>query len=158
MLWVLFIFVVMNKERYDIVANPNRTLFEFNSDGPNGTIKKEIQYTLVNAGGFFYYNLGFGDLNADTGDINDLSVSDNKDRDKILATVAHTVIQFTEYMPNAVVYAKGSTPARTRLYQMAIARNYNSITELLAVHGRINGQWCPFEKNVNYDAFWVLRK
>jgi hypothetical protein len=47
------IFVTMNKERYDIVANPDRTLFEFNSDGPNGTIKKEIQYTLVNAGRFF---------------------------------------------------------------------------------------------------------
>ncbi|WP_316789598.1 DUF6934 family protein [Pedobacter frigoris] len=148
----------MNKERYDIVANPNRTVFEFNSDGPNGTIKKEIQYTLVNAGGFFYYNLGFGDLNADTGDINDLSVSDNKDRDKILATVAHTVIQFTEHMPNAMVYAKGSTPARTRLYQMAISRNYDNITELLAVHGRVNGRWYQFEKDVNYEAFMALRK
>nr|WP_235884463.1 hypothetical protein [Pedobacter hiemivivus] len=132
-------------------------IYEFESEGPNGRIKKEVQYTMVNLDGFVYYNLGFGDLNIN-GDVDDLSISNNKDRDKILATVAQTVIQFTEYLPNALIYVEGSTPVRTRLYQMAIALNLKDISEFLTIYGLKNRQWHSFEKNTNYEAFLSLRK
>lgn len=131
--------------------------FEFESNGRNGTIKKEVQYTLIDDDGFVY-NLGFGDLNEQTGDIDDLSISNNQDRDKVLNTVAATVLEFTIYFPNAIIYAKGSTPARTRLYQMGIASNLEKINQNLKVFGRINGQWYLFEKNTSYEAFMVLRR
>ena len=71
-----------------------------------------------NANGITYFNLGFGDQDESTGKINDLTISNNSDTDRILATVAATILEFTAHFPDAIVYVKGSTPARTRLYQM----------------------------------------
>lgn len=148
----------MHKDCYPYLSNANRLDFEFESKGRNGKIKKEIRYTLRNENGFVFYNLGFGDLNPQTGEINDLSISDNQDRDRILATVASTVLEFTKYFPDALVFATGSTPARTRLYQMALSANLKEINQYLRIFGSIEGSWYEFEKNVNYDAFLVLRR
>lgn len=50
--------------------------------------------------------------------IDDLSRTDNNDRDKILATVASTVIDMVALMENIAIYAEGSTPARTILIKL----------------------------------------
>ncbi len=148
----------MNLERYEYSVNNDYQQFEFESIGPKGTIKKIVSFRLINIDGVTYINLGFGDENLISGGINDLSVSNNKDRDKILATIAATVMDFTAIFSDMMVYAKGSTPARTRLYQMGIAANFSEISSLLNVYGFLNGQWHKFEKNINYEAFFVLRK
>ena len=57
-----------------------------------------------------------------------------------------------------MVYAKGSTPARTRLYQMGINSNWSEIEPLMLVLGFVDGKWEIFKKNVNYEAFLVQRK
>ncbi len=90
--------------------------------------------------------------------IYDNVITNNQDREKILATVASTVLEFTRHFPDVMVYAKGSTPARTRLYQMGIVANWNEIEPLLYVYGFYKDNWLPFEKNVNYEAFLALRK
>jgi hypothetical protein len=70
-----------------------------------------------------------------------------------------TVLEFTQRFPDVIVYAKGSTPARTRLYQIGISANWSEIEPLLHVFGyEQNRGWVPFKKNVNYDAFLVRRK
>ncbi|MFI5196687.1 MAG: DUF6934 family protein [Chitinophagales bacterium] len=148
----------MNLERYEYVVNEMLLDYEFESDGPKGKIKKLVSYVPQNVGGITYFNLGFGDLNVETGKINDLAISDNKDTEKILVTIAATVLEFTQHFPDIMVYAKGSTPARTRLYQMGIAANWNEIKIALKVFGFVNGKWQPFEKNVNYEAFLAIRK
>ncbi len=148
----------MDIEKYDYVINEMLLDYEFESDGPRGKIKKLVSFVPQNVGGTTYFNLGFGDLIVETGKINDLSVSDNKDTQKILATIAATVLEFTNHFPDMMVYARGSTPARTRLYQMGITANLTEIEPLLKVFGFINGKWQPFEKNVNYEAFLALRK
>jgi hypothetical protein len=110
-------------------------------------------------GGITYFNLGFGDLNPKTGKIDDLAITNNHDREKILATIAATVLEFTKHFPDVMLYAKGSTPARTRLYQIGIAANWNEIEPLLYVFGyEPKNVWQPFGKNVNYYAFLVKRK
>ena len=148
----------MNKDQYPLEANTNGMEFEFVSEGPNGKIRKVVIFTLVDDYGFFYYNLGFGDLNEKTGQLDDLSISNNEDRAKILATVARTVLEFTTYFPKAIIVAKGSSTSRTRLYQMGLASNLKDIEELLNVVGFINAKWLRFEPNVNYEAFMVYRK
>ena len=148
----------MNKESYDLTGNPNHMEFQFVSAGPNGKIKKAIIYTLRINQDFIFYNLGFGDLNDETGTLDDLSQSNNGDRDKILATVAQTVLEFTNYIPGAIVYAEGSTPARTRLYQMGLASSLEEIEKIFDIYGLVGGEWLPFERNVNYNAFMVYRK
>jgi len=148
----------MNLDHYDINANSSFLDFEFNSEGPNGIIKKVVRFSPKNSNGVTYFNLGLGDLDLSTGTINDQSISNNKDRDKILATVASIVLVFTEQYPDAIVYAKGSTPVRTRLYQMGICSNWKEINHVLYVYGFVNRKWEPFEKGINYSAFLVMHK
>jgi len=148
----------MNLEKYPIKTNAGYLDFEFDSEGPNGIIKKVVRFSPQNSNGVTYFNLGFGDLDPRTGEINDLSKSNNNDRDKILATVAATVLVFTEHFPDVMVYAQGSTQARTRLYQMGIASNWEEINNLLYVYGFIKGEWTEFRSDTNYDAFLVMRK
>ena len=132
--------------------------FEFESDGPNGRIKKVVRYSPQNANGVTYFNLAFGDWNRETRKIDDSAVSNNKDKERILATVAATVLEFTAHFPDVMVYAKGSTPARTRVYQMGISARWLEIESVLLVFGFRNGVWQSFQKSVNYGAFLATRK
>jgi hypothetical protein len=149
----------MNLSIYKFSASDTFLDFEFESAGPKGKIRKIVRYSPQNAGGITYFNLGFGDLNPKTGKIDDLAVTNNQDREKILATIAATVLEFTRHFPDVIVYAKGSTPAGTRLYQIGISANWSDIEPLLHVFGyEQNKGWESFRKNVNYQAFLVKRK
>jgi hypothetical protein len=92
------------------------------------------------------------------GEIDHFAISDSQDTELVLATVAATVLEFTSHFPDAIVYAKGSTSSRTRLYQIGISSNWIAIEPLLHVYGFTNGSWQPFKKNINYEAFLVIRK
>ncbi len=148
----------MQLERYEYSTNETFLDFEFESNGPNGEIKKIVRFSPANANGRTYFNLVLGDWNEETRTIDDAAISDNQDTERILATVAATVLDFTEQFPDVIVFAKGSTPARTRLYQMGISANLKEIDHLLQVYGLQNRKWEPFRKNVNYDAFLAVRK
>lgn len=107
--------------------------------------------------GINIYNLGFGDLDEKTGVISDFSVSNNADTEKILATVAHIAHNFTEIYLSTAIFIKGTTPARTRLYQMKISEHWNTIKTLFEVQGLRKEQWELFQKGINYNAFLARR-
>ena len=90
--------------------------------------------------------------------LDDAAISDNKDTLKILSTIAAVVLEFTNQFPDILVYAKGSTPARTRLYQMGITGNWKEIDSVMEVFGFVAGNWESFKKNTNYEAFLAKRK
>ena len=146
----------MGNEMYELEETLNGLTFEFTSVGPKGKIPKLVVYSKVHSKGI--YNLGFGDKDPNTGAINDFVITDNKDSQKVLATVASTVYYFTHRYPKAVIVAKGSTKARTRLYQMGISNNLEEITPDFKVLGRKEGTWQRFEKNVQYDMFLITLK
>lgn len=148
----------MNLDRYSFETNESFLDFEFESDGPKGKIKKVVRFSPQNANGITFFNLGFGDVNPETGSVDDLSKSNNGDREKILATIAHIVLDFTAHFPDVMVYAQGSTASRTRLYQIGIANNFDEIEPILNVYGFSGSGWQAFEKSVNYEAFLVVRK
>lgn len=148
----------MNDEFYPYRASESYLNYEFFSVGPKGKIRKVVRFTPRNAGGVTYFNLGFGDWNEIKKRIDDRIISNNQDRDKILATVALTVLEFTDHFPDVWVYAQGSTSSRTRLYQMGVSKHWENIKPLLHVFGYLGGQWQPFRKSVNYEAFIVRRK
>src|SRR5438093_100733 len=110
----------------------NATVFEFTSTGPKGDIKKIIQFTPTNAKNVF--NLAFGNIRED-GTIDDNTTSDNKDRDKILATIAAAVYDFTERFPGSYIFFTGSSNERTRLYRMAISLNYEELADSFDIWG-----------------------
>ncbi|MGK6353507.1 DUF6934 family protein [Parapedobacter sp. DT-150] len=54
---------------------------------------------------------------------------------------------------------RSSTAARTRLYQMNILAYWKEITEAsYVVQGYLNGDWQPFEKGINFEAFIIRKK
>ena len=143
----------MNIDKYALKASKNYISFEFVSEGKNGRIQKKIVFTFVEE--FNVWNLGFGDVNNMTGEINDLVKSDNGDSEKILATVAQSVIIFTNYHPDSLVFAEGSTPIRTRLYRIGISQNFEEISETFLVWGLLKNEWHPFEKNTDYQVITI---
>jgi hypothetical protein len=108
--------------------------------------------------GTTFFNVAFGHWNEGTGELDDKVVSNNNDATKILATVAATVIEFLTHFSDMPVIARGSTPARTRLYQISISANLAEIEAVLLVYGWIDDRWERFQKNRNYDAFFVRLK
>jgi hypothetical protein len=149
----------MNIEQYNIEVSEDFLEFNFFSQGPKGAIKKVVRFTKVKAGQFTYYNLGFGDWNEKENRIDDFVVSDNKDAEMVLATVAATAIDFSNHFSDAIIYAKGSTPSRTRRYQMGINKYWKEIQPLFEVFGLLeNVGFEAFESGRNYSAFVVRRK
>ena len=147
----------MNLERYDYSADETYLEYEFVSDGPNGRIAKIVRYTKIDQEGKIF-NLGFGDKSASTGLISDLTISNNRDRDKVLATVVATLGDFNTVYPNASIYVEGSTASRTRLYQMGLNLHWSEISRLYEVYGAKDDRFELFKGNVNYDAFLVKPK
>lgn len=147
----------MLADRYNVKAAADLTSFEFESIGPKGAVQKVVRYTEINLKGF--YNLGFGDKDPLTGFLSDLSVTNNNDSQKVLATVAATLYAFTDFYIGATVIATGSTEARTRLYRMGISNNLTKIEADFIILGLTESQnWEKFQKNVTYGAFLVSRK
>ncbi|MHA4808777.1 DUF6934 family protein [Flavitalea flava] len=99
-----------------------------------------------------------GDWIDDKESFDDKVVTNNHDRDKVLATIAAIVIYFMEENPNAILFVKGSTPSRTRLYQMGINKYLNEISELFVIQGYKFGIWELFEKSKSYSSFLLRNK
>ena len=148
----------MNKPKYFYKTEREFTIYEFVSEGPKGRIPKMVEYTETATKNV--YNLAFGDYDEITKSINDLSVTNNGDSLKVLATVASTIYAFFDKHPNAYVVATGSTNVRTRLYRMGITNNLAEITEDFIVYGFTTekGTWDEFEIGEDYEAFLITKK
>ena len=146
----------MRDESYQLKSTPSFMSFEFVSEGPKGRIPKLVKYTETSVKNV--YNLGFGDKMGEEDDFNDMTISDNKDSGRVLATVAETVYFFTNKFPNASVVATGSTFARTRLYRIGISNYLEEIQKNFKVSGFINGDLEDFKKNRDYSIFLIKRK
>jgi hypothetical protein len=146
----------MITDEYALRIDDDHKRFKFISEGPKGFILKGIQYEETAIPGV--YNLGFGDLNELTDEIDDLVVTNNGDSQKVLATVARTLFFFTDHYPDTFIYATGSTLGRTRLYRIGITNNLLLIEKDFYVLGIKGDDVLLFEKNGTYDGFLVKRK
>jgi hypothetical protein len=146
----------MKLDRYEFEFGDDLTKFEFVSEGKKGRVNKIVHFQQSISPGI--YNLAFGDKDPATENIDDLVVTNNGDTEKILATVAVAVYRFTERFPGALIYATGSTNARTRLYRMLINKYFDIALESFTIFGKFQDQWEKYEKNKNYQAFAAQRK
>ena len=145
----------MNLPKYPLSSSDNLMTFEFISEGPKGLIHKIVKYQPMYLKDT--YNLVFGDKDHSTGNVDDLVISNNKDSEKVLASVVSTVYAFTDKFPEAWIYATGSTKSRTRLYRMGITKFLSEVEENFEVLGDFNDNWETFRKDVEYDGFLVRR-
>jgi hypothetical protein len=148
----------MDVRGYDIKMSEHLWSYEFYSEGPKGKIRKTVQFRPFNLEERTCFNLFLGDWNEEEKMFEDITVTNNQDCTKVLITVAQAVVEFTNSFSDAIVYFKGNTPSRTRLYQIGIAKNWTEVCTMFAVFGYINNEWQSFRKNVNYEAFLIYRK
>jgi len=104
-----------------------------------------------------YFNLAFGDVEED-GTIDDYSISDNGDRNKILATIAFIVDAYLNRYPGRLIYFKGSTQERTRLYRMAVGLNLDELLLKYEIFAEQKDGFIPFQKDVAVLGILVKKK
>ncbi|MBC7568652.1 MAG: hypothetical protein H7319_02820 [Spirosoma sp.] len=156
----------MIQEAYKLQTDSTQRIYFFESTSPERTIKKVIQFeelvdrpNLPSLSMKEIYNIGFGDVDDETGEVSDTIDSKNGDKDKVLRTVALSVLKFLNAYPTVAVYAEGSTKSRIREYQMSLSRSYDELVENYVIHGLLkDGSWSLFERNINYYAFVVYRR
>ena len=140
---------------YQTESNEENTRFQFQSIGKRGVFEKVIFFTPLTID---TYNLSLVDYDTATEQYDDLSVTDNGDMPEVLVTVISTIYQFLASNPGKKIYFEGSTRARTRLYQIAISKIYYPEQGDLLINGLQDGQWFPFEPNINFDGFLAEKK
>ena len=155
MLLSIDLFKANESGKYTVVSDFHPYVYEFLSYCPKGTIRKVVYYQEIREN---LFNLSFGDWDEDNERNNDNIRSNNLDRNKVLATVASTVIDFINNHPRAIILVKGSTNARTRLYQVEISANLIEITMLFNIYGFFINSWEPFEPGKNYVQFALRAK
>ncbi|HOY13994.1 MAG TPA: hypothetical protein PLY70_12685, partial [Saprospiraceae bacterium] len=127
----------------------------FTSIGPKGNIQKLVLYQHIEGP---LYNLAFGDRNGELGTIDDLIITDNKDTDKILATVASTIFDFFAVHSGTIVLAQGSSHSRTRLYRRYLTIFFDYIDQEFILYGELKGKIERFQKGNDYKAFLITKK
>ena len=139
----------------EIEVTDDFDIFDFISIGRNGNILKRVAFTRTEHDKV--YNLALGDVDEDN-EINDYAISDNGDRNKVLATVASIVEAYTKKFPDRWIIFRGSTAERTRLYRMAVSLHLDELSGLYEIRGYVDGEAIPFAKNMKINAFLIKRK
>jgi hypothetical protein len=150
----------MDLPSYNLIAQPDFLLFEFYSEGRKGLIKKRIRFSRVFAIAFDspIYSISINDLDVFGNFINDRVVTNNGDMDKVLATVANAAAQFTDVYPEALIFARGSTASRTRLYRIQISRHIARLGQRFEIIGILeSGRAERFTKDRPYEFFLARR-
>ncbi|MCE7063270.1 DUF6934 family protein [Dyadobacter sp. CY343] len=159
------------KRKMNLPHYPTRRLssqeFQFFSTGPKGIFELHVHFQQI---GERIFNLAFGVWDQTTETVDDSYNLRNQDTDIILATVGRIALDFLdEYCP-CDVFAVGSTPGRTRKYQMGISHHISNLTEKYRVLGFLAStedvfdyldskeSWREIEQGVNYKAFLITSK
>ena len=132
----------MNLEKYDTIVTEDVLSFSFISVGPKGHIQKLVIYQHVE----------------ELGTINDLITSDNKDTEKVLATVASTIFDFFAVHTGTIVLAQGSSHSRTRLYRRYLTTFFDFIDKEFLLYGELDDKIERFIKGKDYRAFLITKK
>ena len=136
----------MQIEKYRTQSTVDSLIYTFESVGEK-VIQKKVIYSKFEdpndiglPSNISVYNLGFGDWNEETEEIDDQIISKNGDTEIVLATVAGTAYNFwAEYSKSRIFFMgsipEGEKPRRTRLYQMKINRYFDDISAVVNVEG-----------------------
>jgi hypothetical protein len=152
----------MHEDRYFNIENtPDYELFTFSSKGRHGEIIKIVRFEevvwLKNT-----FNLALGTISSD-GEEDFESLTNNGDRNKVLATVAIIISKFIETHPRTSIYIAGSDIRRTLLYQRAIAYAYEELIQIFNIFGDVSpssekSEFEVFDKLKIYNGFLIRKK
>ncbi len=146
----------MEQPSYPFKKYKRELLFEFESVSEIKTIRKVIAYELIDDKQKVF-NLSLVDKN-DDGKISDMVVSNNNDMEMVLATVIQTLPIFFSEFEGSKIFFSGSTPSRTRLYRIIIAKFQKEFEREYSIFGFINQIAEPFQQGNKYEAFLISKK
>ncbi len=146
----------MKSAFYNFQSDDDLLVFKFQSVSKSKTINKVVVYSPI-PNNTELYNLALGDI-LENDEVSDLTVSNNSDLEKIIATIVQTMFRFFEKYPQSYIYFKGSTPERTRLYRIIISKEYNEATKIFKIYGIFDEKLQPFELNCPYESFVIALK
>lgn len=145
----------MENPTYPFEILENGRFFKFESVSSGRTIQKIVEFRELEIPDI--YNLALVDVN-ESGKFDDMSVSNNKDMGKVIATVIRVIQIFLLFKPTAKILFMGNTASRTRLYRGIINKYLARMEQIYEIHGIINRRNEPFEGHKNYDAFLIFLK
>lgn len=145
----------MTEPFYEFTILDKAHRFDFVSIGEQ-IINKTIIFHQTHHTGI--YSLTLADV-TENQEFDVYNVSDNGDMKKVLSTVLRTITAFLESYPNAKVVFSGSTPSRTRLYQIAITHELSNFQTRFLIEGYTHEKGFElFTKNKSYDGFAISVK
>ncbi|MCE7067997.1 DUF6934 family protein [Dyadobacter sp. CY326] len=144
----------MKHSFYPFRASEDYLSFTFESISKQRIVRKKAEFVKIYAD---VYNFAFGDLN-DEGEIDDLVVTNNKDMEIVFATLIRILLDYLTKYEDNWVYFKGSTPSRTRMYQIILTKEKVHWEDMLIIYGIIDGETYPFELNCRFDAFIITKQ
>lgn len=145
----------MNLEKYDTIVTEDVLSFSFISVGPKGHIQKLVIYQHVEGP---LYNLAFGDRNGELGTINDLIISDNKDTEKVLATVASTIFDFLQFTLERQYQLKAAHIPEQDFIEGILPHFLTLQTKEFLLYGELDDKIERFIKGKDYRAFLITKK
>jgi hypothetical protein len=142
-------------DAYPVQFDNENARFLFQSIGKRGIFDKAVFITPVAPD---VQNLALLDYDPATNDYSDQPITDNGDMAEVIATVISIIKRFLDSNPGQKIYFEGNTPARTRLYQIAISKVYDPEHSDLLISGYKNNHWTSFEPNVSFEGFLIEKK
>ena len=153
----------MNNKQYDTESEDN-LIYTFISVGET-EITKVIKYENINLNfinedgkSFEIYNLGFGDINLETSEVDDKVVSNNNDASIVFNTVLNSIPKFIASRESVGVSVRGSDDKRHKIYHGYLTRNFERFKEDYSFYGIKEGRAESFQKNFIYDDIVILPK
>jgi len=154
----------MDIAKYETQSDNENQIFTFISNGIYDTIKVikyqsiESQLTLANGSKFEIFNLGFGDKINGEFDFDDSINSNNGDAYKVFNTVLHSIPLFFSKNLGSCLIVSGSDIRRTRLYNMYVTRNYETLTHDYAFYGIKRNILAEFVNGQLYNSIVIVPK
>lgn len=145
----------MQEKSYPYISTNRDFRYEFESVSTQKTVKKVVRITRTDVSNVF--NLALFDI-LDDGTLSDISETRNSDLRTVLATVFHIVNDFYTQKPGSYLLFRGSDSRRHRLYSIAIAREFNQISERFVIHGLKNDTLYPYAQNCQFDFYVIEQK
>lgn len=143
----------MEDKAYSSISTGDKLYFEFESISDSKQIRKAIEYIKIRQYPSIY-SLSMGDVKED-GSIDLYVVSNNNDTQKVFFTIFQTMLIFFDEYPDSKILFYGSTPNRTRLYQIQINKFLDEVEHFFQIWGIVDGVQEQFIKNKNYQAFLI---
>ena len=145
----------MDKPTYNLKTSSDKLRYFFESQGLT-TIQKAIIYIPIDNNPTVH-ELTFGDI-IDDGFVDFLNVSNNQDLEMIMITVIKTISLYFEEYPDNMIYFRGSTPSRTRLYRAIIAKQIDKLKLSHQVYGLQEENHLEiFDKTHSYIGYLIQK-